>query len=182
MFTERQKGKYEIIYADPPWQYGSKGARSGKYGELDYPTMPTNEICTMPVKEVTAKNAVLFLWFTGSFMPDAVKVCSSWGFDFKRIDKVWAKKTSKGNRHGVVGPWGMSDCEFLGLGVKGSMCGKQSQRNQFVLVEEEYPGRHSSKPVIFRKLIEERFAGIADKIELFARENPSGWDVWGDFN
>ena len=170
---------YNVIYADPPWQYGSRGPRSGQFAELDYPTMPTAEICALPVSLLAEDNAALFLWFTGSFMPDALQVIESWGFQFVRVDKVWAKKTAAGRPHAAVGPWGMSDAEFLALAVRGSMHSQQAESNQYVVTETPYPGRHSAKPELFRQQIERRFPS-ARRLELFARTAPPGWDVWGN--
>lgn len=53
--------KYQIIYADPGWQYGSKGPRSGRFGGLDYTTMPTKDICAMSVSSIAADNCALFM-------------------------------------------------------------------------------------------------------------------------
>jgi hypothetical protein len=50
---------YDVIYADPPWQYGSGGARGGQYGALDYPTMATADICALPVSRIAADDAAL---------------------------------------------------------------------------------------------------------------------------
>ena len=145
--------KYQIIYADPPWHYGSKGIRGGKCGLLDYPTMRTPEICAMPVRDIAADNAALFMWTTGSFIPDALQIGEAWGFKFVRLDKTWIKVRSSGGHHGVPGPWGMTDCEHLFLFVRGSMCRNQVERNQRTSQVVEYPGKHSQKPAIFREQI-----------------------------
>lgn len=50
--------KYQIIYADPPWQY--RNAKGTGVAENHYKTMSVEEICSLPVKEWTDKNAVLF--------------------------------------------------------------------------------------------------------------------------
>ena len=170
---------YQVIYADPPWQYGSGGARGGKFGALDYPTMATADICALPVSLIADDDAALFLWFTGSFMAESLTVATAWGFTPIRIDKVWAKKKPSGKPHGVVGPWGMSDAEFLLLAGRGSMCGEQAERGQYTMTEAVYPGRHSAKPEIFRQLIERRFPD-ARRVELFARQPAPGWDRWGN--
>lgn len=173
--------KYDIIYADPPWKYGSRGVRSGMYGKLDYSAMTTEEICALPVAGIAKDNCALFMWVTGSFMPDALQVGHAWGFSHVRIDTVWAKKKLSGKPHGVVGPWGMSDAEFIVLFVKGSMCSNQvGKRNQYVITAEEYPGTHSEKPKIFRDRIRSRFPESYDRIELFSRETNEGWHVWGN--
>jgi DNA (cytosine-5)-methyltransferase 1 len=172
------ENKYDVIYIDPPWKYGSRGVRSGMYGELDYNSLNIDDIKRMDIPSIANDSCAIFMWFTGSFHREAGLICDHWGFHKQRIDKVWIKKKSKGGRHGVVGPWGMSDAEFLLLATKGNMCSKQTQRNQFVTQECEYPNEHSRKPDIFRKQIEDRF-DWAKRIELFARGGYEGWDVWG---
>lgn len=171
---------YTVIYADPPWKYGSRGARSGRYGELDYSSMPMEELCALPVARLAAPNAALFMWVTGAFMMDAGRVGQAWGFKYIRVDKTWTKVTNKGGRHGVVGPWGMTDVEYLLLFTRGSICSRQEERNQFVAYSAAYTGKHSEKPSLFREQIERRFARDVLRLELFARHKYPGWDVWGN--
>jgi N6-adenosine-specific RNA methylase IME4 len=66
-------GVYRVIYADPPWEYGDKrtnGEQSGS-AESQYPTMPIDAICAMPVGEIAASDSVLFLWATAPCLPEA---------------------------------------------------------------------------------------------------------------
>jgi DNA (cytosine-5)-methyltransferase 1 len=174
--------KYKIIYADPAWKFGSKGARSGRFGELDYSCMSTEDICKIPVQEIADKNSVLFMWTTGAHMVqgDAERVIRAWGFKPIRPEAVWEKSTVNGNKHASCGPWGMNEAEYLLMGVRGSMCSQQiSKRNLNTIVNESYTGKHSEKPQIFRDRILYRF-GDLPRIELFARTEIEGWDVWGD--
>lgn len=174
------ENKYEIILADPPWKYGSKGARSGQFGDLDYDNMTTEDIAALPVKDLASENCALEMWFTASFVEDAIKVCKSWGFKVVRIDAVWNKKKKSGKPHAVCGPWGMSDCEFILLGSKGKACSmQQGKRNMYTGHDVEYPEFHSRKPEYFHELIEKRF-GERSMIDLFAREHRDGWDCWGN--
>ncbi|MFA3778634.1 MT-A70 family methyltransferase [Yersinia sp. 1652 StPb PI] len=167
---------YDVIYADPPWQYGSKPNRGVS---LEYSTMSLTELCTMQVRGIASQNAALFMWVTGAMVSEALTVGAAWGFKFIRIDKVWEKKKHTGSRHGVVGPWGMNDAEFLLLFTRGKVCSNQTERNQYTVYEEKYTGTHSGKPHFFREQIERRFKN-ARRIELFARTSSPGWDVWGD--
>lgn len=172
--------KYDIILADPPWKYGSKGARSGKFGELDYSNMTTRDIAAMPIGDLANKDCALELWFTASFVEDAIEVCKAWGFKVVRIDMVWNKKYESGSPHAVCGPWGISDCEFVLLGTKGKACSMQEgKRNMYTGHDVKYPDRHSEKPEYFHKLIEKRF-GDKTRIEIFARDHRDGWDCFGD--
>lgn len=174
--------KYKIIYADPPWKFGSKGARSGKFGDLDYSCMTTKEICALPVADISEPNSALFMWATGAHMVqgDAEKVIRAWGFKPIRVEAVWDKLTIKGNKHASCGPWGMNEAEYLLMGVRGSMCSDQvNKRNLNTVVSEPYTGRHSEKPQIFRDRILYRFGDVS-RIELFCRHDLDGWDTWGD--
>ena len=74
------KEKFSIIYADPPWRYEQKN-RQGS-AELHYPTMSIEEICSLPVADLAAKDSVLFLWATFPQLPEALKVMTAWGFSF----------------------------------------------------------------------------------------------------
>lgn len=171
---------FDVILADPPWMYSSRGARSGQFAELDYPVMTIQDIADLPVSSWANKDAALFMWVTGSFIADALFVGARWGFNFTRVDKVWVKQTAKGGRHGVVGPWGMTDAEYLLLFTRGKICSKQVQRNQFVVEPAAYPGIHSRKPAVFRQMIENRFPDDFKRLELFSREQVPGWTVVGN--
>lgn len=181
MFVDifNSENKYNLITADPPWRYGSKGPRGGRFGNLDYKDMSVGDIINLPVGNLAEKECALLLWFTGSFAKEAIQVCESWGFKFIRIDTVWKKVKKTGGRHAAVGPWGMSDAEFVLLGTKGKVNGLQKVRNQFVVQEAAFTGVHSEKPDSILKLFDERF-GDVPKIELFSRNARDGWDCWGD--
>lgn len=173
-------GTYDVIYCDPPWKYGSKAARGGKYGALDYSGMTIPELEALPVADMAAPDCALFMWVTSPFLMLAENVAKAWGFTYLRCDRVWAKTTVTGKPHGVVGPWGLTDVEFLLLFTRGKMHKQQAVKNQYTMAwDEQYPGRHSAKPDRFRQEIVERFPE-AKRIELFARIASEGWDTWGN--
>ncbi len=69
--------KYQIVYADPPWDIGYvKGgltAGSVKGGEkLPYKTMTDNKLYDLSVSEIVDVNAFLFLWVVDSKIPIAL--------------------------------------------------------------------------------------------------------------
>ena len=174
------KGFFDVIYADPAWKYGSRGARGGKFGELDYTVTENVDLAKLPVSDIAARDAALFMWATSPFLTDALALGEKWGFRYIRVDKVWSKVHGTGSRHGVVGPWGLTDVEFLLLFARGKMCSRQEVTNQYTMAwPEEYPGKHSAKPDRFRQEIAARFGKVA-KVELFAREAHPSWFVWGD--
>lgn len=96
--------KYEIIYADCPWTFfnwsnkekETRGIRWGrKMGRAHYDCISTKELCSLPVKEVCAKDCVLFLWATYPKLPDAIEVLNAWGFEFKTVAFTWVKTYPK---------------------------------------------------------------------------------------
>ena len=93
--------KYNIIYADPPWQYGDKRTGKGKNNphgaggaEKHYSTMQTIEICNLPIKNIVAEDCMLFMWATAPMIFEAEKVIKAWGFDYKTFGFVWVKMTN----------------------------------------------------------------------------------------
>jgi DNA (cytosine-5)-methyltransferase 1 len=172
--------RFDVIYLDPPWRYGSGGARGGQFGPLDYNTMTLTQLRDMEIHPLCAPAAALFMWTTSPFMGDAIRLGEDWGFKYIRVDRVWAKTKPSGARHGVCGPWGMTDTEFLLLFTKGQMHQHQAVSNQWTMCwQESYPGKHSAKPAVFRDDITKRFPD-AERVELFAREAADDWSAWGN--
>ena len=183
--------KYQIIYADPPWQYGSKelygdkinGYKDGqrkRFAKLEriYPTMNLQQIKDLPVKEITADNCACFMWSTDSHLKESIEVMESWGFRYKTIAFVWLKKYGTGTRVYNFAPWTLKSTEICLLGIKGKMSKYKSRNDIKALVEAERT-EHSKKPQEVMYRIENLFGGL-EKIELFARSKRIGWDVWGN--
>ena len=176
--------KYNIIYADPPWHYGSKSAVNNTTGSAikplsdHYSTMSLQELKNMSIKNMTKDDAACFMWVTDSHIDEALEVLRSWGFAYKTIAFNWIKTTSKGNYCKNVAPWTMKSSEICLLGIKGRMT-KYKQANNIESLVIAQRTQHSQKPNEVRKRIEDLF-GDLPRIELFAREKTDGWDVWGD--
>ena len=166
--------KYNIIYADPPWELkrGSPNLHAKNQGnrDLPYKTMTVDEIKSLPVNKIAEQNSVLFLWTTNKYIDKAYEVARAWGFKPSTMI-VWCKKP-KGR--GLGGVYGIST-EYL------LFCRKGSLKNQarFVSTWVEHKRlKHSQKPEVFRQLIIGCFSGAS--IELFARAKTKDWDVWGN--
>ena len=166
--------KYRVIYADPPWHFGSRFRSAGsKQRSLGYETMSTQKICDLPVGGISLQNSVLFLWTTDAHLEQATWVINAWGFKYKTVAFVWNKLRSN------PGNWTVKSCELCLLAARGrahAFLESFSQR-QFV---EAKGGRHSAKPDEVRARIGRMFGEAGPKIELFARERHEGWDAWGD--
>ncbi len=174
-------GSFEIVYADPPWHYyGSaiKDAAAAKH----YPLMSQGDLARLPVRDIMAKRAALFMWATGPRLDHALALLEEWNLYFRGVAYVWVKT----NRAGKI---------IAGQGVPPTFT---KPTTEFVLAATTMPrGRafplldlaqaqvvlhpraeHSRKPAIFRSMIE-RLCGNRSRIELFARESAAGWASWG---
>ena len=167
--------KYQIIYADPPWQY--RNAKGTGVAENHYKTMSVEEICSLPVKEWTDKNAVLFLWVTCPQLPESFKVMKAWGFEYKTVGFVLLKPKRTGEGYVLgMGYWTRSNVEICLIATKGKPRRKSKTVSQLIFSPRE---KHSKKPDITRDLIME-LMGDLPRLEMFARESTPGWDVWGN--
>ena len=162
--------KYRIIYADPPWSYHNAMPEYVTTPDDYYTLMSTQEICEMPVAEITEDNAVLFMWTTSPHLEESFEVVKSWGFKYKTTF-IWDKiKHNMGHYNSVRH-------EILLVCTKGACTPDVKKLFDSVVSIERT--RHSEKPEQFREIIETIYTH-GNKIELFARQAPSGWDVFGN--
>ena len=143
-----------------------------------YPTMKLSEICALPVKDVSANTAHLYLWVPNALLPDGLEVLRAWGFEYKS-NLIWYKVRKDGgpDRRGV-GFYFRNVTEVILFGVRGknarTLDPGRSQENIIVSQKRE----HSRKPDEQYELIEACSSG--PYLELFARGPRKGWDVWGN--
>ena len=162
--------KYRIIYADPPWSYHNAMPEYVTTPDDYYTLLSTQEICEMPVSEITEDNAVLFMWTTSPHLEESFEVVKSWGFKYKTTF-IWDKiKHNMGHYNSVRH-------EILLVCTKGACT--PDVRKLFDSVVSIERTRHSEKPERFREIIETIYTH-GNKIELFARQAPAGWDVFGN--
>jgi N6-adenosine-specific RNA methylase IME4 len=170
--------KYNIIYADPPWNFNFQNRKklSDKAKNNLYPTMKGEDIINLPVKDISKDNAILFLWIMNSELDLALKCINSWGFKYKTVAFNWVKTTVKNKYHFGGGNWTRSNPELCLLATKGQVKRiNASVRELCVSPIRE----HSRKPDEIRdKIID--LVGDLPRIELFARQKTPGWDVWGN--
>lgn len=166
--------KYQIIYADPPWQYNDKLDASRR---LRYNVESSKDIGQVPVWDLADANCVLFMWVTMPKLPEAFDVISDWGFTYKTCAFTWVKTITKGRSLAWgMGSWTRANPELCLLAVKG----KPRRINAAVHSVVISPVReHSRKPDEVRDLII-KLCGDLPRIELFSRQKIDGWDCWGD--
>ena len=164
--------KYNIIYADPPWQY----QESWGNGQVGYKTMSINDIKDIPVQNILEDKAHLYLWVTNPFLREGIEVCESWGFDYKTLI-TWVKTYKDGTPEMGMGYYFRGCTEHIIFGVKNKMkCINKTTKNMFMAVNTK---RHSEKPSSTRDMIVST-SGDLPRIELFARKKINGWDYWGN--
>jgi len=166
--------KYKIIYADPPWKYKENWGNGSN--EHSYPTMNFEDICTLPIHEITDTDCHLYLWVTNPFLEEGLKLIKEWGFKYKTTI-TWVKTYKDGTPEMGMGYYFRGCTEHVLFATKGKMkILNKTTKNMFV---EQNPRQHSKKPDSFRDLIV-RCSGDVSRIELFARDKTEGWDVWGN--
>ena len=187
LYPKLPEKKYQVIYADPPWDYGGKmqydrsTIKSENIGfekkiflssaAFKYPTLKLKQLKMLNVNSIADIDCILFMWTTGPQLANAIQLGEAWGFEYKTVAFVWDKMMHNPGRYTL------SQTEFVLAFKKGKFPTPRGARNvrQMVTVPR---GKHSEKP-------EEVILGITkmfpqqEKIELFARRNYDGWDNWG---
>ena len=175
--------KYNIIYADPPWKFKPIGwvnrdrQKNKREPEKYYDTMTLEDICDLPVRNITDKNCYLFMWTTSPFLEKSFSVMSAWGFEYKTVGFVWVKSNNDGTLFKGLGNYTRANAEICLIGKRGlgTDIFDRNIMNTQILPRE----RHSKKPDKFRDDIV-KLCGNVPKIELFAREKFDGWDYYGN--
>lgn len=166
--------KYSIIYADPAWSYYEGG---NKAQSIHYNTMTIEDICNLPVKNITDDNCILFLWVTFPILQECFKVIETWGFKYSTCGFNWIKKNKISNTNFFgCGGWTRANSELCLIATKGSILRLDNTISQVIETPIE---EHSKKPAIARELIT-KLVGELPRIELFSRNTTDGWDAWGD--
>lgn len=179
--------KYDIIYADPPWDYGGKvqfDKSSKSVEELDptkkifvssacfkYPTLKIPELKKLNVPSIASDNCLLFMWATNPHLKLAIELGEFWGFEYRTVAFVWDKMNHN------PGQYTLSNCELCLLFKKGKIPSPRGARNIQQLVRVQR-GKHSEKPIEVLHRIDKMFPS-QNKIELFARTTNDNWDSWG---
>ena len=184
--------KYQIIYADPPWQFEyysrdwHKTVPQSRSVYKHYNDMSIEDIKLIPVKEISNKDCCLFIWVVNSLLPQGLEVIKEWGFVYKTIAFTWVKqnKSEIGFSFGM-GYWTRSNPEICLIATKGSPKRVNAGIRQLILSPKQ---EHSKKPTEVRNRIVQ-LCGDLPRIELFARppkdrlfedESYKGWDLWGN--
>lgn len=185
----RLKGKYKTILSDPPWDKTDRGTdarptgRKGGKTHIHYPTMPIDDICALPVGELAADDAHLWLWTMNGTLRSALKLIDAWGFTYMN-SLTWCKKG-----HGNMGAYFAMSTEQLLFATRGKPIKPDRPHfGSWFLTDEAdvfdgggfiWPKSvHSRKPDASYDIVEEISPG--PYVEIFARRVRFGWDAWGN--
>lgn len=166
--TEARPTRFRTILADPPWDMQQKGSRGA---DQHYPLMNLARIKAMPISDLAADDAHLWLWVTNASLREGYDVAEAWGFEV-RAPLTWIKF-----RLGL-GNYLRNTTEHVLLATRGNAPVKFRAQPTWMNAPVQ---EHSHKP-------EEQYAVIervsdGPYLELFARRRPpsnADWSVWGN--
>lgn len=172
--------KYQIIYADPPWEQRKGGLRKSRPYQtrmMPYTTLQIEtifEIIDQIRNQYTYTPHIFFIWTIDKFL----HLCET--EMLKRQYKlhariIWDKE------NGIAPAFTIRYThEYLLWFYERPMLKiNPVMRGKLTDVIREKSTIHSKKPVKAYEMIE-TFYPTQNKIELFARNKREGWDVWGN--
>jgi len=164
--------KYQVIYADPPWKHQEDGR------PIHYERLNINDLKKIPVKKITDKDCILFLWACFPLLNEALELMEAWKFKYKTVAFTWVKKNKHCNTPFIgMGKWTRANAEICLLGIKGNPKRYANNVSQVIISPI---GNHSKKPLEVKTRID-TLCGDVKKIELFARNRVGDdWDYYGD--
>lgn len=181
-------GPFDVICADPPWNFkGNSVAAPGRNARRHYSTMSLDEIAALPVADVVAPDAALFMWITGPFLAIGahLPIMKAWGFKPSGVAFTWVKLNQRApglfwQNQDLFTGGGLTtrkNAEVCLLGKRGRSL-RQSASVREVIVS---PRReHSRKPEEFRERVEQYVGPERRILEMFSRSSRAGWTGWGN--
>jgi N6-adenosine-specific RNA methylase IME4 len=147
---EKFNKKYNIIYADPPWEYKDKAKAGNRGACFKYPVMNIDDIKNLNISRIADKDCALFLWVTMPKLNEVFDVIKSWGFKYKTCAFVWIKESKNGKDFFGMGRWTRANAELCLLATKGKPKRINASIRQIIKSPIQ---EHSRKPVEVRDRI-----------------------------
>lgn len=193
-FAGLDRGHYAAIVADPPWHFKARTAlqmsnwTSRRDAEKHYSVLGVDDIATLPVRDLAAKDAHLFLCTTGPCLRQAFDVMEAWGFRYSAVAFTWVKlrrafnplqlrvlPSADSDFHVGLGLTTRKNAEFVLLGRRGNARRISKKVRELILAPVR---EHSRKPDELFERVQEYCAG--PYLELFSRQDRPGWTCWGN--
>ncbi len=172
--------RFKTILADPPWRFINRtGKVAPEHRRLSrYGTLTVEEICSLPVSQITEPTAHLYLWVPNALLPEGLQVMKAWGFNYKS-NIVWHKLRKDGGSDGRgVGFYFRNVTELILFGTRGKNARTLAAGRRQVNYLGTRKREHSRKPDEQYEIIEACSPGPF--LELFARGVRLNWTTWGD--
>lgn len=174
------KKRFSTVLADPPWRFQNRtGKMAPEHRRLSrYGTMELQDIMALPIAEVLAPTAHLYLWVPNALLPQGIDVLRAWGFDYKS-NIVWHKIRKDGGSDGRgVGFYFRNVTEIVLFGVRGKNARTLPPGRRQVNYLSSQKREHSRKPDELYEVVEACSPG--PYLEMFARGTRLGWTAWGN--
>jgi N6-adenosine-specific RNA methylase IME4 len=172
--------KFATLLADPPWVFTNRtGKMAPEHKRLwRYATMTQADLLEMPVAQILAPTAHLYLWVPNALVAEGLEVMRRWGFVYK-TNLVWYKIRKDGgpDRRGV-GFYFRNVTELVLFGTRGKNARTLRPGRKMPNLLQSRKREHSRKPEEIYDLVEACSPG--PYLELFARHPRAGWHQWGD--
>lgn len=172
--------RFSTILADPPWRFqNSTGKVAPEHRRLSrYGTLSFETINALPVGEIAAPTAHLYLWVPNALLPQGLAAMAAWGFTYKS-NIVWHKIRKDGGSDGRgVGFYFRNVTELVLFGVRGKNARTLAPGRRQVNLLATRKREHSRKPDELYNIIKACSSG--PYLELFARGTRPGWALWGN--
>jgi N6-adenosine-specific RNA methylase IME4 len=132
--------------------------------------MSVEEIAALPVRELAAKRAHLYIWTINAYVEETYEIARLWGFKPSTL-LTWCKRP-----HGIgLGGTYVLTTEHVLFARRGVLPAAERVETSWW---EWKRGEHSAKPEAFLDMVER--VSPEPRLEMFARRNRLGWDTWGN--
>jgi N6-adenosine-specific RNA methylase IME4 len=166
------------MLVDPPWRFTNKTGKVAPENVRLHRYRTLEEIMALPVEQLAAPTAHLYLWCPNALLPEGLAVMKAWDFTYKS-NIVWHKIRKDGGSDGRgVGFYFRNVTELILFGVRGKNARTLAPGRRQVNLLATRKREHSRKPDEQYELIEACSPG--PYLELFARGIRNGWTTWGD--
>lgn len=160
--TSTQTRRFRTILCDYPWP--------GQSGEHHYRTESMERLREFPLGDLAEDDAHVWFWTTNRYLRESYDILASHGFTV-RSPLTWVKF-----RLGLGGPMTLRNAtEHCLFATRGKLPVQYRSLPTWI----NAPVReHSAKPLELYPSIE--LVSPGPRLELFARRQQPGWEVWGD--
>lgn len=156
---------------------------------MHYDVMTLDQIKALPVGDLFADDAVLFMWVIQAMLPEALELINAYGFTYKTVALYWFKllpsldaqpklfMTAEEMKMGM-GYHTRAEVEQCWIATRGKGYVRQDagvRQSIFAPLRE-----HSRKPEEAVRRVERLVGPDLPKVEVFARRRRAGWTVFGN--